>query len=251
MITLARPSVASLFLEMRVRDEFLASGTGFVVIHGDQPYLITNRHNLSGRSSDTNEPRHSSAATPDSVAIMHNSKTGLGNWVKRFEPVVNAEGEPLWLEHPRFGRQVDVVALPLRNLDGVELYPHQLEDNGPEVSAGISEGVNIIGFPFGLTGGGVLGIWSRGFIATEPDIDFNDLPLFLIDSRTRPGQSGSPVIAYFDGGMVRLKDGGSAMFSGPPIEKLLGVYSGRINSQSDLGFVWRTSAVKEILAKSG
>ena len=29
--------------------------------------------------------------------------------------------------------------------------------------------------------------------------DFNDLPMFLIDSRTRPGQSGSPVIFFSSG----------------------------------------------------
>jgi hypothetical protein len=29
--------------------------------------------------------------------------------------------------------------------------------------------------------------------------------------------------------------------------EVLGVYSGRINDQSDLGIVWKTSALKEIL----
>lgn len=247
MAMIARPSVASLLLEMRVRDEALATGTGFVVNHNDRHYLITNRHNLSGRSTDTDEPLHPTAATPDSVRIVHNSDAGLGNWITRDEPVVERDGDPLWLEHPRFGRRVDVVALRLQNLDQVELYPHSLDSQQSEVvSPAISDGVSIVGFPFGMTGGGAFGIWSRGFVATEPEIDFNDLPLFLIDSRTRPGQSGSPVIAYFNSGMVPMKNGGAAVFSGP-VEKLLGVYSGRINSQSDLGFVWKTSVITEIL----
>ncbi|MEH1030006.1 trypsin-like peptidase domain-containing protein [Micromonospora profundi] len=249
MAMIARPSVASLLLSMRVNDESLATGTGFVVNYNDHPYLITNRHNLSGRRTDTNEPLHASAATPDFVRIMHNSSLGPGNWCSRDEPLIGTNGEPLWLEHPRLGRHVDVVALQLRNLNEVELYPYSMDSQDSEVAdPAVSEGVSIVGFPFGLTGGGVFGIWSRGFVATEPDVDFNDLPLFLIDSRTRPGQSGSPVIVYFNGGMVPTKGGGSGIF-GHPVEKLLGVYSGRINAQSDLGFVWKASVIADILAQ--
>jgi Trypsin-like peptidase domain len=246
MTKIARPSVASLLIEMHVRDEALATGTGFVVVSNGQEFLITNRHNLSGRRNDTDEPMHPSAATPDSVTIVHNQKGNLGAWVPRVEPVVAADGTPLWLEHPRHGRKVDVVALPLTKLNDVEVIPYSIEGQHEDIAIGVSQGVNIIGFPFGLTGGGALGIWSRGSIATEPDTDFNNLPLFLIDSRTRPGQSGSPVVLYFDGGMVPTRDGGAAVYGGP-VERLLGVYSGRINAQSDLGFVWKISAVKEIL----
>ena len=73
------------------------------------------------------------------------------------------------------------------------------------------------------------------------------LPLFLVDSRTRPGQSGSPVIIYASGGMVAMENGDSAVFGGP-VERLLGVYSGRVNDQSDLGFVWKVQVVIDIIA---
>lgn len=33
-----------------------------------------------------------------------------------------------------------------------------------------------------------------------------------------------------------------------PVTELLGVYSGRISPESDIGIVWRTVLVKEILA---
>lgn len=94
-----------------------------------------------------------------------------------------------------------------------------------------------------------MGIWTRGAIATEPEADFGGLPRFLIDSRTRPGQSGSPVLFYSAAGLVPTRDGGSAMYSGP-VTKLLGVYSGRINGQSDLGFVWKTRVIREIIVGS-
>ncbi len=46
--------------------------------------------------------------------------------------------------------------------------------------------------------------------------------------------------------MAAMADGSSAAFSGP-VSNLLGVYSGRINSESDLGLVWKAQAVRDIL----
>jgi hypothetical protein len=46
---------------------------------------------------------------------------------------------------------------------------------------------------------------------------------------------------------VLLEDG-SMISDGLPRFRLLGVYSGRINPESDIGMVWKTSAVREILA---
>lgn len=101
-------------------------------------------------------------------------------------------------------------------------------------------------FPFGLDGGGLLAIWATGFMATDPEVDYNNQPTFLIDCRARPGQSGSAVIAHRNGGMVALEGGGTAAFSGP-VTRFLGIYSGRINEQSDLGIVWKASSIKELL----
>ncbi len=116
------------------------------------------------------------------------------------------------------------------------------------MAVGVARGLSIVGFPFGITGGGGLGIWVQGSVATEPTLDFNGLPCFLIDSRTRPGQSGSPVIAYAAGGAVSMADGSTEIHGGP-VEEFLGAYSGRINDQSDLGFVWKSAAVQEIVDK--
>ena len=78
------------------------------------------------------------------------------------------------------------------------------------------------------------------------DIDFRDLPVFLIDSRTRPGQAGSAVIAYRSGGSVAMTGGATAMFGGPA-SRFLGIYSGRINDQSDLGLVWKATALRDLV----
>ena len=84
-------------------------------------------------------------------------------------------------------------------------------------------------------------------MASEPDIDFNGLPLMLIDSRTRPGQSGSALIAYRAGGTIPMEDGSTAIMSGP-VQRFVGCYSGRINEQSDLGLVWKATAIAAVLS---
>lgn len=226
----------------------LATGTGFCVEFSDKVFLITNRHNLSGRRPDTNEIVHPTLATPDAVTIAHPAAGRLGTWVTRRERLLDDNGAPLWLEHPTYGRRVDVVALELSQLEGVQIYAHDPWADGPDLLNGVSVDVSVIGFPFGLTGGGAFGIWTRGTVATEPAVDFNDLPLFLIDSRTRPGQSGSPVLIYSAGGAVALNGGNTGVFAGP-VEKFVGVYSGRVNAQSDLGFVWKASVVRELLER--
>lgn len=98
-----------------------------------------------------------------------------------------------------------------------------------------------------MTAGGVFGVWATGFFASESEVDFNNLPIILIDCRSRQGQSGSPVIAYRSGGMVAMADGGSAAFGGP-VWRFIGIYSGRINAESDLGIVWKASAIAQLVS---
>lgn len=112
--------------------------------------------------------------------------------------------------------------------------------------AEVSDWVNIIGFPFGRSSAGYFAIWVKGAIASDMEIDHDQLPCFLIDSRTRSGQSGSPVIAYAAAGPAILGNG-SLVEQTTPIARLLGVYSGRVNEQSDIGYVWKIAAIQEIL----
>jgi hypothetical protein len=44
-----------------------------------------------------------------------------------------------------------------------------------------------------------------------------------------------------------MEDGSTAMFAGA-VTKFLGVYSGRINAESDLGIVWKAQVVADLLA---
>lgn len=231
---------------MRLNGNNLASGTGFIANAAKGPVLITNRHNVTGRNNTTGEYLSSTGYAPDEIVIIHNQAGRLGNWIQTNEPLYNNDEQPLWLEHPTLGAAADFVALPLTQINDVELYPYSLGDGDPQISVSPSDTVSVIGFPFGLAGGGALAIWATGFMATEHVIDHNNLPTFLIDCRARQGQSGSAVVAHRNGGMVGIEDGSSAVFAGP-VTRFLGIYSGRINEQSDLGIVWKASAIKELV----
>ena len=138
------------------------------------------------------------------------------------------------------------MALPLLSLDDVDLHPYD-PGNVADIRVGPADAVSVIGFPFGIAAGGAFGVWATGFLASEPDIDFADLPIQLVDCRSREGQSGSPVIAYRSGGSTIQTAGGGTVINSGPTWKFIGVYSGRINAESDLGIVWKASAIHELV----
>jgi hypothetical protein len=227
--------------------EALGVATGFVVERGGGRFLITSRHVVRGRSNDArNRILHPSGAWPDSVTVMHHVAGILGSWRLKTEILYFANGSPRWLEHPVHGPLVDVVALPLTETDGCDIYGYDPWATGDLLAVGVARPLFIIGFPFGVTGGGSLGVWVQGTVATELDVDWQGLPAFLIDSRTQPGQSGSPVIAFHTGGPAAM-EGGRTFIRAGRLERFMGVYSGRINDESDLGVVWKTSVVVEVV----
>jgi len=233
-------------------DEEMSVATGFIVQHDSRNYLITNWHVVSGRRSDDGQPLASHGALPDKIKIWHNhiGMPNLISWVPTVERLVDDEGAPLWLEHPRFGRKVDAIALPLSITTGISFMPFSLEDGSSGnavLTADVPDSVNIIGFPFGESAAARIAIWAKGSIATDMEVDYGSLPCFLIDSRTRQGQSGSPVVVYKGPSDNGRLTNGSVIMGGGIMSRLLGVYSGRINRESDLGKVWKASAISEIL----
>lgn len=238
-------SAKSLMLKLRFNGQDLATGTGFVVLSNSGPLLITNRHNVTGRDQNTGTSISDTGGLPNEIAIMHHRKDHAMVWVERTEPLF-ADDRPLWIEHPSLGERADFVAIPLTRLDDVEIIPYDIDDTGPKIYIGPPEQISVIGFPFGKTAGGHLGIWATGFVASEPALDFSELPVLLIDCRTRPGQSGSPVVAFRNVEWVALEDGGKSMFR-EPVSRLVGIYSGRIRKDSDIGMVWKAEAIRQLV----
>lgn len=244
------PSLRSLFIEAQRETGLSAQATGFVVQTEKGPHLITNRHVVTGADNIT----HAVSWIPTQLKIYHHRKGYLGQWSPKVEPLVK-DNVNQWIEHPLLSDKADFVALPLTNLTDIELYCVTPEapwfseaegDKGQEFMLGPSDMVSIVGFPFGKSSSGHVPIWVTGFIASELSENYNELPIQLIDSRTRPGQSGSPVFAYRAGGALPTAKGTSTIFNGP-VAKFLGIYSGRINMESDIGMVWKSSALADLV----
>jgi len=242
-VKIAKPSVKSLLIQMKFNGTVLSTGTGFLVDSAIGPHLITNRHNVTGRHQQTGRPLSKTGGIPNEISIAHNVKGKLGQWIWKTEPLYSGN-TPRWVEHPIGGSSYDFVALPLMDINGVSVMPYDPGNTGANLMVGPSDVVSVIGFPFGLSTGGALAIWATGFVASEPFLP-ND-PKFLIDCRARPGQSGSAVISYSSGGAAATDDGSTSIFNGP-VYRFLGVYSGRINDESDLGIVWKASSLRELV----
>lgn len=90
-----------------------------------------------------------------------------------------------------------------------------------------------------------------GTIASEPLVNLIipntniEIPGFLIDARTREGASGSPVIYYDKQGILPNNNGFSICSNAIRIP--LGIYSGRISNNSDLGILWKWNVLKKII----
>ena len=239
------PSARSLFIATLVEDNALSSATGFVVSREGKHFLITNRHVVTGTNLITGKPLSTTGGLPNELRILHNKEGALGAWIAKTE-ALTAGSSPLWHEHPSKNESIDVVALELTDLGGTDIHAYDPWSQTPDIALGPADELSIIGFPFGVSSSG-FPIWIKGAVATEPEVNHDGLPCFLIDSRTRPGQSGSPVIFYSaGGGTYRTKDG-ITHIGGGEIEQFCGVYSGRINRESDIGYVWKPQIVTDII----
>lgn len=228
---------------MQFNGQVLSDATAFVVQTKRGPLLMTNRHNVTGRHNETGELLSSrTGAIPNEVTIFHNAQAGLGYWVPRTEPLYRDE-IPLWIEHPILKNKADFVGLPLTMNEGIAFYPYNPAEPGPEILIGPSDMVSVVGFPFGKSTGGNFAIWATGFVASEYEIESD--PTFFIDCRSRQGQSGSPVIAYRSGGAIP-HSGGINIYPGS-VYRFIGIYSGRINKESDLGIVWKSKVLAELV----
>jgi len=243
------------------------TGTGFFYRLHDRLYLVTARHCFSARNWETGKFLPGShSVEPTHVTFPIRKCPPGGKW-DLSEPAAEATlcclrlldktGKATWFEHPRAGAGMDVAVLPLPDEVAadesllIEAYgPAPSDGNAPKLAATVAQDVFVVGYPYGLDSGFMLPLWIRGAIASEPAMYYphrgQDLPLLLVDARTRKGQSGSPAILYrqplspifTNNGDIRMTQGG--------VSRVLGVYSGRISRKSDLGLVWRIEEVDVI-----
>lgn len=243
--------------------ECLGTGTGFLVESARGTCLVTARHVLTGRHHYNGDKLHSSGAIPTEVRIYHRMKDGNNISGAAYIGGVALYDEsnlPCWYEDADYSHLCDYAVLPIQLEDFVSaqfVMPSFLipEFSSEAVVANMGkhvqplsltpgETVSVVGYPFGQSVGPVFPIWATGALAI--DLAFVDpFGKIYIDCRARPGQSGAPVFVKRSGAAV-LADGTDILFDGWA-RAFLGVYSGRVHKDSDIGIVYSAKRLERTI----
>lgn len=235
-------SFASCKIQLYSKSTELGVATGFFVETNNKKYLVSNWHVFSGRDNISDQTIHSTKThLPDEIKVTFAqviAGPSIPNGVSVNPHTVccglrDVGLKAKWIQHPTMGRKADMAALDcqfIQNL-GEPFSLNKLELN-PNLIAAVGGDVFIVGFPRGLANRGFLPVWKRGSIASEPSLYFNDEALFLIDSATREGLSGSPVYLVSDGALPDAN--GNINMGNGLMYKFLGIYSGRVRDNDPL-----------------
>jgi hypothetical protein len=267
-------SLRSLYLEMYRGDNLCATGSGFIAYSDwnldDQTLrigLATAKHNFTGSNFFTGQ-------------FINQSEPYIPNKVKIYFPEINgSQLRFFFVEYDLLNESendselffslndADIAFLPikkehLKKISSLTFFDISNQDVGEDFFVG-SE-VQIIGHPVQRFPPNYLAISSFGKLAYEPsflfpykvrDDDRRLLNAYLINARTFSGQSGSLVYRYASCHPF-LNDSGSFVSNAGARECLIGLYSSRLNPferksekipDPDLGLVWRTSALLDVL----
>lgn len=223
----------------------IAAASGFLFSHGDRMYLVTNLHVVTGQNQDDgswlpgcgrdSRPKTLEIVWP-SAELTHPRISPVELYDDSLERVfhgVNGMFEGQFPAH-------DVAVIPLPDDIGASRGDAYTVDDEASV-LGVTDTVFIVGYPENARlGPGRPPVWTRGSVASEPQVPGGRSPL-LVDARTRPGQSGAPVIVYRRE-FTHVSEGGFSQ-TFPESARLVGIYSGRTREDSDLGRVWDVESI--------
>lgn len=226
----------------------IGSATGTVLLKGSHHYLLTNRHVVLACAEDKDRNDVGGWLCANKLKITY-LRTDHHGWTQGIEDLYDPGNHKRWMEHPTVqtpsgaapGSSVDLIALPLTQIQGADLSPLDLGLAEKKILLGPSESVSIVGFPLGGGANEGLPIWKNGTIASDLALDFDGKEQFLLDTTSRPGMSGSPVYAKRTSSYSEapgLLVAGSAT-------KFLGIYSEQ-SERAEIGIVWKAIAVKRL-----
>jgi len=249
-ISLTTQQIAIGFTET---DIIFSTATAFIYLYNDKYYLITNWHNVTGRNPLNGEPlteRHS--GIPDIFLTYFRILNGGGqSKLKKIRLYEDDEmTKPIWLVHPEHKENVDVVAIEIEIEENLLYSAINKSDFDNNILPEVGDDCFVIGYPFEDFRYLGLPIWKKASIATEPTVNEDQLPKILIDTATRPGLSGSPVIYQRIGvhNVIDNKFSDDSLIG--RIRGFLGIYSGRIGKDeihAQLGIVWKGIVIDQII----
>lgn len=250
-------------------DKVVSQGTGFFYLHVHTDpdltilYLVTAYHVLTG-----SRPKEKKPSKGDTVTFQfHRSETVPGDIKTVHIPLFTTKEKPIWITSSSYP-EADLAVIPLINswYKDCKIKALSAEFEKGNVTVRPATNVTLVGYPNGLYDKtNALPIWQKGSVASEPEINFDGKPLFLIDVSAVPSMSGAPVFAL-SYGTYQMENGSI----GGVIRKFLGIYAsmGMIDKEKylekesqdknvgfagyeslTLGHVWKASLIKETLER--
>jgi len=236
-------------IECYVNGGMEAEASGFFYEIGEALYLVTNRHVVIDDDD---------CLFPDELRVLlHTNPQNLGENGILSIPLYQC-GLPVWLEHPTFGSEVDVVAVPVdarsvRSQFLIQAFNDSFHlPNNPIVSLG--QDLIVLGYPLGLYDTmHNLPLVRNATVASTFGVPFQGKQYFLVDSRLHSGSSGSAVLTKPS--PVTDFDGNMNVMAGR-ISYLVGVFSASLDSgirdpdedePLDLNYVWFAELIPQII----
>lgn len=248
-------------------DEEVSQGTGFYYVlkgltHAAILFLVTNHHMLTGYP-----PEETKSPKGDNIRFyLHRDANDPGYVSGIGFPLYTEDGKPIWLSSKEFP-QADVAVIPILRALYADAAVFAISEDwaAGNIKLRPTSTITLIGYPYGYYDKkNWLPVWKTGSIASEPEVDFERKPLFLVDISAFPGMSGSPAFA--------IAYGAYEMVEGPTtvghVQKFLGIYASmpmlkeakyleEITSESrlgilvgeslELGHIWKASVIINII----
>lgn len=249
-------------------DTVVSQGTGFYFIKKDTVnnqtslYLVTNYHVLTGSAPDDNK-------TPigDNIIFFFHKEENNPSVVKQVRfPLFTKKGIPIWISSSKYkNADIAIIPLPLPLYSDCKIFGISDEWTQSKIVLHPTSTLTLIGYPYGFSDTtNSLPIWKTGSIASEPLIDFDGKPLFLVDISAFPGMSGSPAFAIAYGSY----ESEFAMVTAGSVKKFLGIYASmqmleekkyleqfdadkkegiKISESLELGNIWKAELIIDII----
>jgi hypothetical protein len=247
-------------------DRQISQGTGFFFANTkpdgtpDTVFLVTNHHVVTGQA-----PQATARFRGDRIRfVVHEDRADLTRVRSIDLSLFDERGAPIWISSGEYPTaDVVLVPVPASAYAGISLMVFTEAHTRADIRIRPTSGATLLGYPFGFYDRKTfLPIWKTGHVATEPGVDFEGRPVFLVDVSAFPGMSGSPVLAVANG---LYETEGGTMRTGR-IWKLLGIFSSmpvvradqtergvgsRSTAQSpgtslQLGYVWKAAVIADL-----
>jgi hypothetical protein len=246
-------------------DSIISTATGFFWKHGNQAYLITNWHVLSGRNPFTGEILDQ-GYTPSRINCYGTSIDQKNGQIsierKRLTISLGPHMEKI-LEKPPIlaGNPIDIAAIMFPNelifgrdesragFIGANAASCFINEKNQRILTQAGDDCFIIGYPLQTYTGGMFPIWKRGSIASDISFGVDNRPIFLVDAATTSGMSGSPILRRATTITANNQDIGAIQEF--HAYEFIGVYAGRLKSKelaaTNLGYAWYQILIPDVI----